>query len=80
MANQNQKVIMKLKNEEFIHQLIDLLKRAGKVKVTNLGIFEVKVLKARKGYNVYERKSITIPERNKIVFKALKTFKDNING
>lgn len=78
MASQKEKIILKLEDESFIHQLIDLLKRTGRVRVTNLGIFEIKNLKARQGFNVYKRKIITIPKRNKIVFKPLKVFKDSI--
>lgn len=71
---------MKLKNEEFIHQLISLLKENGRVKVTNLGIFEIRKMASRKCYNVYDGKDIVIPAHNKIGFRALKSFKDAING
>lgn len=75
MSNIKQKVILKLKNDDFTNQLQELLVQAGKVKVSGLGIFEIKRINEREGYGVYEKKMITIPAHNKLVFRMSKTLR-----
>lgn len=80
MTAQKQKVIMKLKNDDFIQKLGDLLFQTGKVKVTGFGIFEIRYIAAREGYDVYNKKMIRIKARNKLVFRASANFKKIIQN
>jgi len=73
-----QKAIMKFKNDDFVVSLIKTLIETGKVKVTGLGIFEIRHLKPRKSYNPWTKEDIIIPARKKIGFKPEKKFKDAI--
>lgn len=70
MASIKQKVILKLKDgDDFIQTLGDLLGQTGKVKITGLGVFEIKHINAREGYGVFEKKMIKIKAHNKLVFR-----------
>ena len=70
MANKHQKAIMKLKSQELLDQIEDVLVHTGKVKISGLGIFEIRQMKAREGYGVYEKKMIKIRAHNKLIFRA----------
>lgn len=80
MANKEQKVILKFKNDEFVSQLTRLIMSAGKVKVSGLGIFEVRKIAAREGYNVGNGNRIKIPAHNKLVFRPTKKLRVIIQG
>lgn len=78
MTNIKQKVILRFKDDAFAEQLKSLLAKSGKVKVGGLGIFEIRPVAARKGYNVSNGKEIIIANHNKIVFRPTKKFRDMI--
>ncbi len=79
MANlKKHKVILRFKNDDFIAQLEKLLLETGAVKVTNLGIFEIRCFKGKEGYNVHTKKIENFPAWNKVVFKPTKSLKDSI--
>lgn len=75
MSNTKQKVILKFKDDAFVTQLQSLLLSSGKVKVGGMGIFEIRRIEAREGYNVGNGKRITIGAHNKVVFRPTKKFK-----
>jgi len=58
--------------------IIDGLLKEGKVMVSNFGIFEVKVAKARNGVNPSTQSRIEIPETKRVKFRASKTLKDAV--
>jgi nucleoid DNA-binding protein len=78
MSNTKQKVIIKFKDDAFVEQLERVLLSSGKVKVGGLGIFEIRAVKAREGYNVGSGERITIPAHNKIVFRPTKSLRDAV--
>ena len=59
-------------------QLASLLLKAGKVKVVGLGIFKVRKVAAREGYNVNDGSRISVPSFNKVAFRPTKQLKDLI--
>lgn len=78
MSSQKQRVILKLKNDDFIQKLGELLTQTGKVKVTGLGIFEIRHIDARDGYGVFEKKMIKIKAHNKLVFRVSSSLRKSI--
>lgn len=78
MANKTQKVILKFRDDNFTEQLEKLLLHTGRVKVTNLGVFEIRSINARNSYNVGKGGTIVIPKHNKLVFKPTKVLKEII--
>lgn len=74
--NKKQKVVIKFKDDAFVKQLSSLLLKTGKVKVVGLGIFEVRAVVEREGYDVNSTKRITFPAFNKIGFRPTKALKD----
>lgn len=78
MSSKKQKMILKLKNDDFIHKLVDLLMQTGKVKITGLGIFEIKNIPAREGYGVFEKKMIKIKAHNKLAFRVSASIRKSI--
>jgi nucleoid DNA-binding protein len=79
MANTKQRVIMSFKNDSFTEQLFALLLERGKVKVGGLGVFEIKRVASRKGWNVGGGGGeIIIPAHNRIAFRPTKKFREGI--
>lgn len=79
MGNIKQKVIMKFKDDSFVQQLQSLLMERGKVKVNGLGVFEIKRVAARKGWNVGAGGGeILIDAHNRIAFRATKSLREAI--
>lgn len=78
MANKKNKVILRLGNDDFIVQLEKLLLQTGSVKVTGLGIFEIRQFKAKQFYNIYKSKMDKLPDMNKLVFKPTLSLKKSI--
>lgn len=76
--NKKQRVILKFHDDNFIEQLEKLLLLTGKVKVTGLGVFEIRHINARQSYNISNGKSIIIPRHNRIMFKPTKLLKEAI--
>lgn len=80
MSNIKQKVIMRFKNDEFVDQLQTLLMSTGKVKVGGLGIFEIKGIKERLGYDMRSGKRITIKAHNKVSFRPTQKLRDKVQS
>lgn len=77
---QKQKSILNFKDKSFFDEIINALLTFGKVKVTGFGIFEIRTISSREGYNVGNGKRIMIPEYQKVVFKPAKYLKVIFNA
>lgn len=80
MSNVKQKVILRFKDDAFVEQLTSLLMKAGKVKVSGLGIFEIRAVAERDGYSVGSGKRIKIPGHTKVAFRPTKKIKDLVQS
>jgi len=77
MANNiKNKSIMKFTNNAFIASLYADLLKYGRVKVTGLGVFQLKKVKSRGGYDMQTQKKITLPEHTRISFKPTLSLKN----
>ena len=65
--------------EDLFNIIFDELKKNGKVKITNFGTFTVRKKNRRIGRNPKTKEIKTISERNVILFKPSKEFKEFIN-
>ena len=63
----------------FIEETTNALKNGEKVQLVGFGSFEVKTRAARKGRNPQTKAVITIPASTAPVFKAGKSFKDEVS-
>lgn len=61
-----------------IDDILRTLGTTGQIKVPDLGIFQIKNVKARLGYNIATGRKITVPAHNKIVFRPTQSLKDSI--
>ncbi len=66
--------------EDIFEVLFDSLKQKGKVKISNFGTFILRHKKSRIGRNPKTKKETLISERNVILFKPSKYFKNKINN
>ncbi len=64
---------------EFFFLIISNLEKEKKIKISNFGTFSVRLKKSRIGRNPKTKENKTISERNVILFKPSKDFKDLIN-
>ena len=64
----------------FIEETTNALKNGEKVQLVGFGSFEVKTRAARKGRNPQTKAVITIPASKAPVFKAGKSFKDEVSN
>lgn len=80
MGNVKQRVILKFKDDAFVEQLLSLLLKAGKVKVGGLGIFEIRNIEPRTGYNVGTGKKIEIPAHKKLAFRPTARIKNLVQS
>ena len=64
---------------EFFFLIVSNLKKEKKIKISNFGTFSVRLKKSRIGRNPRTKESKTISERNVVLFKPSKDFKDLIN-
>lgn len=80
MSNKAQRSIVSNLNREFLNDFLDALIKKKKVKVTNLGIFEIVKQKGRVLYHPLTKKEITISDFNKLRFTPTQRIKDIING
>ena len=65
--------------EEFFSLIILNLKKEKKIKISKFGTFSVRSKKSRIGRNPKTKEIKTISERNVILFKPAKEFKDFVN-
>ena len=66
--------------EDIFDILIVSLKEKGKVKISNFGTFILRHKKSRVGRNPKTKKKAIIAERNVILFRPSKFFKNKINN
>ena len=66
--------------DDFFSLIISNLHKEKKIKLSKFGTFYVKQKKARIGRNPKTREKKTISERNVILFKPSKEFKEFINS
>ncbi len=64
---------------EFFFLIVSNLEKEKKIKISNFGTFYVRLKKSRIGRNPKTKEKKTISERNVILFKPSKDFKDLIN-
>ena len=62
-----------------IESLVEALSKGERTAIPGLGVFNVKVRKARKGRNPRTGKEIKIPARKVVSFTAAKSLKESVN-
>lgn len=65
--------------EDVLSNIIDNLKENKKIKISNFGTFSIRKKKSRLGRNPKTKEKKIISERNVVLFKASKDFKEFIN-
>ena len=65
--------------EDLLNTIIDNLKKNKKIKIAKFGTFLVRSKKKRIGRNPLTKENKEISDRNVVLFKASKEFKDIIN-
>jgi integration host factor subunit alpha len=65
--------------EEFFSSIISNLKKEKKIKLSKFGTFSIRLKKSRLGRNPKTKELKTISERNVVLFKPSKEFKELIN-
>ncbi len=65
--------------EEFFSLIISNLKKEKKIKISKFGTFFIKLKKQRIGRNPKTKETKIISERNVVLFKPSKDFKEFIN-
>ena len=66
--------------EDIFEILLENLKKNGKVKISNFGTFILRYKKSRIGRNPKTKELKQISERNVVLFKPSKEFKEFINN
>ena len=65
--------------DDILDVIIDNLIKHKKIKITNFGTFIIKSKKSRPGYNFKTKEKKLIKERDVVLFKPSKEFKNFIN-
>jgi len=65
--------------DDFLSMIIDNLKKEKKLKLSNFGTFTIRNKKSRIGRNPLTKEQKVISDRNVVLFKASKEFKDLLN-
>ena len=65
--------------DDFLHTIIDNLINEKKLKLSKFGTFTVRSKKSRIGRNPKTKEQKTISDRDVVLFKASKEFKDLVN-
>ena len=66
--------------KDFLLSIIDNLNKNKKLKVTNFGRFSIRKKESRMGRNPLTKEKKIISDRNVVLFKASKEFKDLVNS
>ena len=66
--------------DDFLKTIIENLKDEHKLKLSKFGTFTIRSKKKRIGRNPITKEQKTISERNVVLFKASKEFKDLVNS
>ena len=78
MANKPQRNIINLKDRQLFDTIADLLVVDGSVKITGLGVFEVKQIKGHMGYNPSKKKHEKVEPYKKLIFTPTKKLRVQI--
>ena len=65
--------------EDFFNLIMDSLQKSGKIKISLFGTFKIRSKKSRIGRNPKTKEEKKIAERNVVLFKPSKEFKEIIN-
>ncbi len=65
--------------EDLLNTIIESLKDEKKLKLSKFGTFSIRSKKSRIGRNPRTKEKKTITDRNVVLFKASKEFKDLVN-
>jgi integration host factor subunit alpha len=65
--------------DDFLTSIIKNLKEEKKMKLSKFGTFSIRLKKSRIGRNPLTKEQKTISERNVVLFKPSKEFKDLVN-
>jgi len=66
--------------DDFLHTIIENLINEKKLKLSKFGTFTVRSKKSRVGRNPKTKEQKTISDRDVVLFKASKEFKDLVNS
>jgi integration host factor subunit alpha len=66
--------------DDFLLTIIESLKKENKLKISNFGTFSIRNKKSRIGRNPLTKEKKAISDRNVVLFKASKEFKDLVNS
>ena len=66
--------------DDFLLTIIESLKKENKLKISNFGTFSIRNKKSRIGRNPLTKEKMVISDRNVVLFKASKEFKDLVNS
>ena len=66
--------------DDFLLTIIESLKNEKKLKISNFGTFSIRNKKSRIGRNPLTKEKEVISNRNVVLFKASKEFKDIVNS
>ena len=65
---------------DFLETIVENLNNEKKLKISNFGTFTVRNKKSRIGRNPLTKENKLISDRNVVLFKASKEFKDLVNS
>ena len=65
--------------DEFFYLIVESLKNENKIKISKFGTFSIRSKKSRTGRNPKTKEEKKISERNVVLFKASKEFRELIN-
>ena len=66
--------------DDFLSTLVENLKKEKKLKLAKFGTFSIRSKKSRVGRNPKTKEQKTISDRDVVLFKASKEFKDLVNS
>ena len=66
--------------DDFLLSIFENLKKEKKLKISNFGTFSIRNKKSRIGRNPLTKEKKLISDRNVVLFKASKEFKDLVNS
>ena len=65
--------------DDFFQTIVENLSKEKSLKLSNFGTFKIRQKQSRVGRNPKTKKETIISERNVVLFKPSKTFKDFVN-
>ena len=66
--------------DDFLITIVENLKKEKKLKLSKFGTFSIRTKKSRIGRNPKTKEQTTISDRDVVLFKASKEFKDLVNS